>query len=527
MKRGRVRASQPRIRVQPDATGISLIDAIHDTALFAPWFAKDPASWASWMAFICAAFGLPMDAKQQALYQRCTGRTAPPTEVASTLALICGRRSGKSFILALTSVFLACFHDYRPYLAPGERGTVMIIASDRKQARTILRYIRALLKEVPLLARMIEREVADGFDLSNRVTIEISSASLKSVRGYCVVAALLDEAAFFSTDEGSASPDAEIVAAIKPAMATIPAGKKMLLIASSPYAKRGILWDAYRAHFGKDGDPTLVWQADTRTMNPSVPQSFIDEAYEADPISASAEYGAQFRSDIEQFVSIETVLACVATGVQERLPVSGIKYSAFVDPSGGSADSFTLAIAHEGPGGIATLDAIREVRPKFSPDEVVKEFAALLKTYGISEIIGDKYAAIWPVERFRVHGIEYSQSAAPKSDIYASALPLLNSRTVDLLDHARLISQFVGLERRTSRNGKDTIDHSPGAHDDLVNAVAGVLTNLGTRKYAYDDTLAWIDGGMSEEESNRAWRGNQLAQFMSTPHWGGNRGRRY
>jgi hypothetical protein len=31
------------------------------------------------------------------------------------------------------------------------------------------------------------------------------------------------------------------------------------------------------------------------------------------------------------------------------------------------------------------------------------------------------------------------------------------------------------LERRTARSGKDSIDHPPGAHDDVANAVAGVL----------------------------------------------------
>jgi hypothetical protein len=63
--------------------------------------------------------------------------------------LICGRRSGKSFVLALIAVWLACFHSYRQYLAPGERGTIFIVASDRRQARTILRYVTALLTRSP------------------------------------------------------------------------------------------------------------------------------------------------------------------------------------------------------------------------------------------------------------------------------------------------------------------------------------------------------------------------------------------
>jgi len=183
--------------------------------------------------------------------------------------------------------------------------------------------------------------------------------------------------AFWPTDD-SAQPDYEILDALRPGMATIP--NAMLLCASSPYAQRGALWDAHRRHYGKDGDPVLVWQADTRTMNPTVPQRIIDEAMERDPASAAAEYGAQFRSDIESFVNRESVEACVSVGVRERAPMPGVRYSAFVDPSGGSADSMTLAIGHR-EDGVAVLDATRERRPPFSPEDVVQEFAALLKTY--------------------------------------------------------------------------------------------------------------------------------------------------
>jgi hypothetical protein len=37
-------------------------------------------------------------------------------------------------------------------------------------------------------------------------------------------------------------------------------------------------------------------------MNPTVPQSVIDEAMEEDPASANAEYGAQFRTDVETYI---------------------------------------------------------------------------------------------------------------------------------------------------------------------------------------------------------------------------------
>ena len=57
-------------------------------------------------------------------------------------------------------------------------------------------------------------------------------------------------------------------------------------------------------------------------------------------------------------------------------------------------------------------------------------------------------------------------------------LPLLNSQAVDLLDNERLVSQLVSLERRTTRGGRDSIDHLPGAHDDLANAAADALVTV-------------------------------------------------
>jgi hypothetical protein len=96
---------------------VTILDAIADRHLFAPWF-RDRETWAAWFAFLAALFALPMTADQDAVYRRCTGRTAPPTEAASEGWLVCGRRAGKSFVLALVAAFLACFLDYRPHLAP-------------------------------------------------------------------------------------------------------------------------------------------------------------------------------------------------------------------------------------------------------------------------------------------------------------------------------------------------------------------------------------------------------------------------
>lgn len=452
---------------------ITIIEACQDPQIFGPWF-KDRETWTAWFAFLKVVFGLPLEPAELEIYRRCTGRKSPLPSGYLAATLIIGRRGGKSLILALIAAFLAACCDWSPYLTGGERGTIMIVAADRKQARAIFRYLKGMLS-IPLLAPLIERETLDAIDLGNNITVEILAANFRTVRSYTLVAALADEEAFWLTDEGSSNPDTEIIAAIRPAMATIP--RAMLLKASSPYARRGDLYDDYRRYYGQENADVLVWKADTRTMNPTVPESFIAAEFEKDPANAAAEYGAEFRSDIESFISREAVEACVVSGRHELPPARGIRYVGFVDPSGGSGDSMTLAISHR-EGERAVLDAVREVRPPFSPEDVVAEFASLLRTYGISRIVGDKYAGLWPRERFQVHGIHYEASAKPKSELYSELLPLINGGRAELLDHKKLVNQICSLERRTARSGKDSIDAPHGAPEDIANAAAGALTGM-------------------------------------------------
>lgn len=132
-------------------------------------------------------------------------------------------------------------------------------------------------------------------------------------------------------------------------------------------------------------------------------------------------------------------------------------------------------MAHRDAFGTAVLDLIRERRAPFDPDDVVSEFAEVLKMYSLRVVEGDRYAGEWVTERFRAHGIAYRQAKRTKNQIYGDFLPGVNSGRVALLDHTRLRAQLEGLERRVARGGKDSIDHPPGGHDDLANSVAGAL----------------------------------------------------
>jgi hypothetical protein len=390
------------------------------------------------------------------------------------------------------------FFDWSPFLTGGERGHVIIVAADRRQGQAIFRYLREMLS-IPLLAGLIERETAESIDLSNNITVEILSANFKTIRGRTVVAMLADELAFWATDEGFANPDSEIIAAARPAMASVPGA--MLLKASSPFARRGELWEDYRLYYGKDDAATLVWQATTKDMNPTVPEAFLAKEFEKDPARASSEYSALFRSDIENFVSSDAVAACVVPGRYELPPQDNAVHVAFLDAAGGSgADSMALCLAHR-DGERVVIDALREARPPFSPENIVATvFAPLLKSYRLTTATADRFAGQWVAERFRALGIEVQQSAKPKSDLYRDLLPMLNSGTIELLDNKRAIAQINSLERRVARGGRDSIDSPPGRNEDLANVIAGAACGAALARGGAE---GWIEFYRRQSEAHQ------------------------
>ena len=152
-----------------------------------------------------------------------------------------------------------------------------------------------------------------------------------------------------------------------------------------------------------------------------------------------------------------------------------------------------------------------EARPPFSPDAVVDDFAALLKSYRVSRVTGDRYAGEFPRELFRKHGIAYDLAKQTKSELFRDLLPLLNSGRIVLPRNDRLQGQIVGLERRTSAVGRDTISHPDRGHDDVANAVAGAaaLSKFG----GYDTSMRWVSG---DDDSGAAWQRVRLQAFINS-----------
>ncbi|UCG11478.1 MAG: terminase family protein [Deltaproteobacteria bacterium] len=453
---------------------MDIISAINNEKLFKPIF-KDIETWSSWIVLLKALFALKMSKPERILYQQCTGRQKSPKKPFREAVCICGRRSGKSFMASVIACFLALFFDYRQYLGPGERASIVIIAADRSQTRTIFNYISGILHSNEVFENCIETELKERISLNNRIDIEILTASHRTVRGRTIAAVLLDEAAFFYQE--GARPDTEIYRALKPSTATIPSS--LVLIISSPYAQTGLLYEMHKRFFGVDDPETMVWVADTLTMNPTLDKKIIERAVDTDPEAAESEWYARFRRDIAAFLSIEVIEACTVPGRYELPPLSDHHYRAFVDSAGGGGtDWMTLAIGHK-DGEKMILDCIRAVPPPFDPFVVTEDFVKVLREYRCNSVEGDKYAGDWPSTAFGQHGIRYVPSTKTKSEIYLAAEPLFSRGQVELLDHKQLFDQLRNLERRTRRAGRDLVDHPLRGHDDVANSVCGALVNLG------------------------------------------------
>jgi hypothetical protein len=332
-----------------------IVSAMNSRLLFANWF-KGP-SWDNWRTVLKGAFALPMSEAERAFFRTVADRE-PPTKPARELWLIIGRGGGKDSIASAVVAHATALFDRRDRLRPGERALCMCLACDRDQAKIILEYTRSYFADIAPFRAMVRRETANGLELNNGVDIAIATNSYRATRGRTLRLVIMDECAFYR-DDASAVPDEETYRAVAPGLARLPGS--MLIGISTPYARRGLLYRKFREHYGRDSD-VLVIKAPSITFNPTLDQSIIDQALAEDPCAARAEWLGEFRDDVETYVSREVVDAAVVASRHELPRVEGVDYEAGTDTSGGSNDSFTLAISHSEADASGMLHSVLDLR---------------------------------------------------------------------------------------------------------------------------------------------------------------------
>jgi phage terminase large subunit-like protein len=217
-----------------------------------------------------------MTPQELVIFGELAGGRSPPLRRVRELIVTAGRRAGKDSIASMLATFAATIEQgHIGRLRPGEMAVVQCLAVDRDQARIVLSYVKAFFDAIPDLKAMVVRETRFGLGLSNGVSIEVTTNNFRQARGRTVMLAILDEAAFYRSDD-SATPDFEVYRAVTPSLATLP--NSMLIAISSPYRKAGLLYDKWKACFGKPDDEVLVVQASSLQLNPSLDPGVVARA---------------------------------------------------------------------------------------------------------------------------------------------------------------------------------------------------------------------------------------------------------
>ena len=374
------------------------------------------------------------------------------------------------------------------------------------------------------MKQLITRRTADTIELSNGISIEVRPANYRTLRGPTYVCIIADEVAQWFTSVDFDNPDSEILTAVRPGLLTT---RGPLLMVSSTYAQRGVLFDSYKRYFGPSGPAdVLVAFGSSRDANPSLSESEIQREIERDPTANRAEYLSEWRTDTEGFLPRAIVEACIKD-YYELPPAPGIAYRCFVDAASGvpEGDSYAICIAHK-VGDRVVVDAIREARPPFSAFEVIQTILVpLCKAYNIHTVRGDNYAGELAKEPVRRAGIAYELALKHKSELYTDPfLGMLNANKIDLPRNDRAVNQICSLERSVQRSGRDQITHPTHGHDDIANAIAGAV-DYANNFTLFDSSFSWVSGRgpanetieqakERESEANARWRQQQLNNYI-------------
>jgi hypothetical protein len=428
-------------------------------------------------AILKSFYGLLLDDIELDIFKRGTGRELYiPTEH-SELTLIAGRQSGKTSVVAASIGLFEAFQDHD--VPPGQRAYVLIIAPVLEQASTAFRFISRYILNSPILSQSVLKLKQNEIELKNGVVIACRACSYSSVRGVPVICTILDELAFWRHKDNSANPESEVIAAIRPAMATL-SNTKLIKI-STPFRKEGTLWSEfqYRGQL-----PYYVWQVTSEEMNPTISKSFLDKARAADEDTFRREHLAEFVDSNCEWIASELLEHCIMHGRRELPRVFHGTYAAAIDPAFQSND-FGFAILHRSDrGDVSVACALRWTGTKAIHLDfamVCEQIRMKLDQYGINSLVGDQYCFAMLKQHFSRLNIFYRElsfGTGTRGSLFGNLRQLIIQRKIAIIDDPELLHQLRSLEEIRTANGNIDIRPARSSKDDVAIAVALAASEL-------------------------------------------------
>jgi len=451
-------------------------------------------------AFLKAFYGLELDDTELDFYYRATGRTTYIAREENEVTAIIGRRGGKTRLAAQIAVYEAVRHTKLPR---GEGAFIVVIAPSLSQAQVAFEYISLYLHASPVLESLIVEERRSEIELRNGITIRCQPCSQVTVRGISVICAICDELGFWKQDETAANPEREVIAALRPTMATFPDAK--LIKISTPYRKEGILYENFR---DRDGLNYPVWQVSTREMNPTISGKVFTEAQSENDEHYRREYLAEFTDSLVGWIARELLDACVIPGRRELPPVRDACYIAVVDPAFRSSD-FGFSILCKTGEDITVPYSTRWTGTREIPlqlETVLRQIKDILSRYGIGDVVGDQFCFPLIKQQFEKFGIFYTEfhfGPHTRASIYGNLRQLISQQRISLIDEPELLRQLRCLEEIKMPNGNIDVRPPGSSKDDMAITVAlgafeltnrparpdsFIMPNLGRHYFPYPPT---------------------------------------
>jgi hypothetical protein len=406
-----------------------------------------------------------------------------PPEARHVVAIVAGARGGKSYLGALRLLHAAVTVPLDS-LAAGERAVALCIAPDLRLARQAVRYAIGAAKA--LVPAMIEGETADGVTLKRAdghlVSIECLPATRggSSVRGRSLVAALLDESAFFR-DEGAVVNDQDVFRAVTPRV--VPGGQ--VVVASTPWTEVGLLWQLSR-EYGRPRTclaahaPTSLLRPDPRT------RAMVERERARDPANAEREYDAQFmRAGADSFFSAEAIDECLDEDL-DAATASPAGSVVLVGADLGFRKDASACVVLRVEHGVAIVAETLELRPArgapLVPSQVCAAFARLARKHGADRVMTDSFAIETAREHWAALGVAPLEAPAGqpgKVATYERARDLLAEGRVRLSPaHKDLRAQLLAVTARPTSGGGLSIvtpRRAGAAHGDVASALVLAL----------------------------------------------------
>jgi len=485
---------------------INIIEFATDPDYLGLSFEKRPVQ----LIILKALYGLPLDKKELKIFKILTkgkGKYIPGREKLELIACL-GARAGKSFLVSICALYEATRDKWKKELSKGENPYIVIIATRELQAKQIIgKNCLRMLENSPVLRRLKKKSTELELVLKNGVIIIASPCTTTALRGIPIAVLIMDEIAFFKL-EGK-NQDEEIFDSLTPRQSQFKFYKTFLI--STAGARQGLFFKEFDRGFRIEDRLTI--QANTRFVNPEIPQKFLNKEKARNVNNWKREFQAEFSEKLEAFFSFELMQKPFILGGD--LPYkSEYKYSLGLDQSGLSGrDRFALAISHK-EGDIAIVDIVRSWETK-DLDTILNDIEILAKTYHLNEASIDKFSKGYVEHNFKTIGLEIKIRPS-LSIVFVKLKSKMIQDKLQLPDRPDLKAGLKNTIAVYGRSNQLTIYHErgPEGHADEIDACAGSVFELTEEK---KETTSELLDSVSENVKNEMRMGRNRIASLRNP----------